>query len=113
MEDGNQISTVEQQRKVMAGVAHQILDGKIGIVAGARELVRLRFPSRAESDEDILVFVGIDSETDHLPLGEIRRLWNREVLKIKDEELMRYEVQVKERAFNACKNLIAKFEHTD
>ena len=94
----------------MADVARQILGGKIGIVTGARELTRMRFPSRAESDEDILVFVGIDSQTDHLPLGEVRKFWNSEVLKAKDEELKQFELWVKEQAFTACKNVIAKYE---
>jgi hypothetical protein len=110
MEKSEQINSVEEQRKAMVHVARQILDGKVGIVAGARELTRLRFPSRAELDSDILVFVGIDSETDHLPLGNVRRQWNAEVLKVKDEELKCYEDRVKERAFSACKNLIAKYD---
>ena len=109
MEKSEQIYFVEEQRKAMAHMARQILDGKIGIVAGARELTRLRFPSRAESDSDILVFVGVDSETDHLPLGNVRQQWNAEVLKVKDEELKRYEVQVRERVFGACRNLITKY----
>jgi len=78
-------SPAEDRHHEMVRVAQGILDGSIGIVAGARQLTRLRFNSRAENDSDILIFVGIDSETDHLPLGEVRRLWNAEALKIKDE----------------------------
>jgi len=109
MESDNKNRTVEQNRKEMAKVARQILDGKIGIVIAAREINRLRLSSQTERDKDVLVFVGIDSETDHLPLGEIRKLWNAEVLKKKDEELKNYEVKVEERAFAACKNLISKY----
>jgi len=105
------ISNVKEPRQSMVRVAHGILDGSIGIVAGARQLTRLRLPSRAERFSDVLVFVGIDSETDHLPLGEVRRLWNPAALKVKDAELAAYEVKVRERAFEACRALIKRFEN--
>jgi hypothetical protein len=102
--------TKQDQRREMIRVAREILNGSIGIVAGARQMTALRFSSRAEKDEDILVFVGIDSESGHLPLGDFRWRWNKDALKIKDEELNRFELRVKERAFRACENLIAKYD---
>jgi hypothetical protein len=111
MNEPSQISTVEEQRKAMVLVARRIFDGSTGIVAGARELTRLRFPSRAETDKDILYFVGIDSESDHLPLGAVRQHWNTEALKAKDAELQAYEALVRDRAFVACQNLIARYDH--
>lgn len=107
----SQTTTVKEQRKAIVLTARRILDGSTGIVAGARELTRLRFPSRAETDKDILVFVGIDSESDHLPLGEVRQHWNTDALKTKDDELQCYEARVRDRAFAACQNLIAKYDH--
>jgi hypothetical protein len=106
-----QISTVEEQHRAMVRVAHGILNGSIGIVAGARQLTRLRFGSKAENDSDILVFVGIDGQTDHLPLGDVRYRWNTKVLKTKDEELQLYEMRVKERAFRACESFIARHDY--
>lgn len=38
-------------------------------------------------DEDWDLFVGIDSEADHLPLNENRKHWNREALARKDVEI--------------------------
>jgi hypothetical protein len=102
---------VDKQRREIVRVTRGILDGNIGIIAGARQLTRLRFPSRAENDSDILLFVGIDSETDHLPLGEVRRHWNPEVLKVKDAELEAFEAKVRERAFAACQSLIQKLKN--
>jgi hypothetical protein len=108
MSTSSKINTVEEQRREMVRVARGILDGSIGIVVGARQLTGLRFSSQAEKDDDILVFIGIDSETDHLPVGDVRRHWNEGALKTKDEELQRYETHVKERAFRACENFIAR-----
>jgi len=105
-----QINTVEEQRREMVRVARGILNGGIGIVSGARQLTHLRFCSRSDNNSDLLIFVGIDSESDHLPLGDVRRHWNVKALKIKDEELNRFEARVKERAFRACEGIIAKYD---
>jgi hypothetical protein len=111
--DSAEINNEQDQRREVVRVAREILGGSVGIVAGARRMMNLYFDfaqrrSPMEKDKDILVFVGIYSESDHLPLGDFRRHWNKEALKIKDEELNRFELRVKERAFQACKNLIAK-----
>ena len=58
--------------------AQRILSGNLGIVAGARQLSGLGFDVGAEHDSDFIFFVGIDSETDHLPVGEVRSRWNAE-----------------------------------
>ena len=105
-----QINNREDKCREMVLVAKGILNGDIGIIAGARQLSRLRFHSRTEKDSDILFFVGIDSETDDLPLGDVRRHWNPEALMIKDEELRRYESRLKEQAFRACHGLIARYD---
>jgi hypothetical protein len=93
----------------MVSVARGILNGAIGIVAGAREIASMRFGSTAEYDEDVLVFVGIDSESDHLPVGDVRRHWSPEALRAKDAELRTYEAHVKKSAFRACDCIIARY----
>ena len=95
----------------MVCVARGMLNGAIGIVAGAREIARMQFVSTTQYDRDVLVFVGIASESDHLPLGEIRQQWAPEALRVKDEELQSYEARVRERAFRACEGLIARYSH--
>ena len=70
-------------------IAQRILSGESGIVAGARQLARLRFDVGAEHDSDFIFFVAVDSESDDLPLGEVRSHWNADVLKEKDAELQK------------------------
>ena len=111
MSTSSQITTVEEQHREMVRVARRILDGSIGIVAGARQITRLRFGSTAENDSDVLVFIAIDSETDHLPLGDVRRHWSAEALRAKDEELRGFEDWAREHTFKACKSLIARYGH--
>jgi len=98
--------------KIVA-TAQRILSGELGIVAGARQLSGLRFDVGAEHDSDFIFFVGVDSETDHLPVGDTRSHWSSDVLKAKDEALQSFEASVRERALEACRSLIQKHETHD
>jgi hypothetical protein len=67
-------------------IARGILDGSISIIAGSRQL-RAFCGGHGRIDEfdpDFLTFVGIDSETDDLPVGENRRHWGADALAKKD-----------------------------
>jgi hypothetical protein len=91
-------------------IARSILSGELGIIAGARQINGWRFDVRAEHDPDFLFFVGLDSETDHLPIGESRQHWSAEALRAKDAEIAQYESFYRTRALEACKSLIQKYE---
>ena len=99
-------------RKIVA-TAQSILSGEVGVVTGARQLCGLGHQIGADRDPDFIFFIGIDSETDHLPIGEVRQHWNPEALRVKDVELADYEARVRERAFEACRSLIQKYDHGD
>jgi len=101
------------QHRDMVRAARDILAGRTGIVEGARKLRQFRFSSLLQNDPDILAFVGIASEADSFPLGGVRRKWNTETLKNKDEELRLYESRVRQRAFQACERIISKFAVAD
>ena len=93
----------------IVAVAKSILSGELGIVAGARQLARWRFDVGAEHDPDLIFFVAIHSQTDHLPVGEVRSRWSPEALKAKDEELQRFEASVRDAALRVCHSLIQKY----
>jgi hypothetical protein len=97
-------------RKVVVA-AQSILSGELGIVAGARQLCGLAHQVGADRDPAFTIFIGIDSESDHLPIGEVRQRWNPDALLAKDAELADYESRVRERAFESCRSLIKKYDH--
>ena len=107
----------EEHRRLASGkivaTAQRVLAGELGIVAGARQLSRLRFDVGAEHDSDFIFFVGVDSETDHLPVGEVRSRWSADALKAKDEELRAYEASVRDQARRVCQSLIQRYETHD
>ena len=91
-------------------IARAILSGELGIVAGARQLAPWRFDLDEERDPDFMHFVGLDSETDDLPIGAVRAKWSPNALSAKDEQLRAYEASVRDQTFRACQNLIQKYE---
>lgn len=98
--------------KIVA-TAQRILSGELNIVAGARQLASLRFDVGAEHDSDFIFLVGVDSETDHFPVGEVRSRWSTDALREKDGELQAYEASVRERTFQVCRSLIQKYKAHD
>ncbi len=97
--------------KEVVHVSRSVLDRSVGVIEGARLLAALRFRVRAENDEDFLVFTGIDSQTDHFPLSDVRARWNSDALVRYDAERQRAESDFREGAEVACRNLIRKYEN--
>lgn len=56
-----------------------------------------------------MVFVAIDSETDHLPVGTVRRDWAPEALEEKNREIREYEEASRHDAYYAARNLLKKY----
>ena len=63
-------------------IATNILDGRVGIVEGSRQLMEFWLSVDPEQeDSDLLGMCGIESQTDHLPLGDVRQYWDAEALR--------------------------------
>jgi hypothetical protein len=58
-----------------------------------------------DTTEPYLFFVGVSSETDHLPFGAVRRQWSPESLKQKDLEAATYESRIREPSLSACREI--------
>ena len=101
-------------RQQAVAVACDMLEGRIGIIEGSRKLASLsQRVGIVQFDADFLPFVVIDSETDHLPLGEVRLHWAADALAAKDAELVLAETFYREPAFEACSRLIARFANQE
>lgn len=99
----------ERQAKIehrIEKVAKLLLAGQVGVIPASRELSRLRYDVEPRIAEMLLTFVGIDSETDTLPLGDVRREWNRDALKRKDLEIASAEEFYRKSAVEAATELI-------
>jgi hypothetical protein len=87
----------------------QMLSGQLGIIAAARQIISLAFQLHGDKfvHEMFGVFVAIDSETDHLPVGPERRHWATDALAAKNVEIQKYEESCREDAFQAAHKVVA------
>jgi hypothetical protein len=100
-------------QKQIIEIAKGVLSENIGIVAGTRRLIQSDLLAGGSlKDPDIKFLIGLNSETDQLPIGEVRKHWNPEALKEKDSELATCEAKFRERAFEVCRRLIEKYSRT-
>ena len=78
---------------------------------GSAQIARLRYELEidGDNDSDLMAFVGVESETDTLPVGAAALNWSKEALVSKEPELR----DAREWAFKTvrveCENLIARF----
>ena len=86
----------------------RLLCDEISYLESSRIVSRLRFELDAEEDPDFTVFLVIDSETDHLPVGMQRRYWSADALAQKDAEMQSAEQWARSIGETAAHNLWAK-----
>lgn len=73
---------------------------------GCRRVSRLVFDLNQRSNKLFLPFVGVDSETDRFPLGDVRTRWSPAALARADEERANVEKHHKSFVANACTALL-------
>jgi hypothetical protein len=81
-----------------------LLDACVRLAALAHDLV----PSWAE-DQDFVIFGLVASESDHLPLGEVRQQWSAQALTKADAEIASICDFYRSQILAACSNVIARF----
>ncbi len=97
-------------RAQMLELVKQMLSGDLGVVAAARALVPFSDGVEPEIGAILNVFVGIDSETDAFPIGEVRQYWCPESLEHEDLKLAAAERFWHETAMDAGARLLRLLE---
>ena len=93
-------------------IARRMVGGELGVIEGCRTLSSMRWELEAEMADQFLPFVAIDSETDDLPIGAVRDLWDLDALARKDQQFRRYEQIYRTQAIEACLVLIKHLGQT-
>ena len=94
------------ERQRAREVAEAVLDGRTTVLEAARELVSIAHTDAIANEEDRILIIAIESETDDLPIGEVRKLWAPYVLEAKDAEIARCEELWKAQFIEACKRIV-------
>jgi hypothetical protein len=90
-------------------IARNVLDGKLDLLNGCAELSYKVHLGGLAADPEFGIFMGVWSESNHLPLGPDRRHWNAEALKRKDENIAQITAAYRETVLAACRRLIERF----
>lgn len=83
-------------------LARKSVDDKIATLEGSRQMFAYQNLLHAGEDEESRVFLGIDTESDHLPLGRARDHLSASVLREKDREIKGCEDLHRARAVKAA-----------
>jgi hypothetical protein len=108
--DDHDLECSEDVRSQILFIAKKLLGDQISAIAASRELSPLRHQVSKEIAEVLIVFTTIDSETDTLPIGEVRQHWTPEALKHKDREITEAENLYRDAAREAADHLLRLLE---
>jgi len=96
-------------RGKIVAICEATLAEEIGIIAASRRLSALGLELFDGRHEDFIMFDGVYTETDHLPVDKEQKNWSAEALKRKDAEIAEAEAFYKNEVFAACRKLIERF----
>jgi hypothetical protein len=85
------------------------LSGGAGLIETARALTRFGHELGARLEPDFITFMGIDSETDALPVGPARQPWAADALVEADRKIAQIEDFYRQRATASAQRLIARY----
>jgi hypothetical protein len=96
--------------KEVVALCRAMLDEKLSFFEGAVRICSLRAKlALPDADPDLLAFVLIESETDHLPPKRIQHRWSPGALERLQQDFERTETWARSFASEACENLIKRF----
>jgi len=87
-------------------IAQAVLDGRTPVLEAARALFSVAHTDAIAEFEDRRFIIGVASETDHLPVGEVRKLWAPDALEEKDVEIARAEELYKADFLETCRRIV-------
>ena len=87
-------------------IAQAGLDGRTTVLEAVRALVFLAHTDAVADVEDRKFIIGIESDTDHLPVEEVRKLWASSALNEKDVEIARAEELYRADFLETCRRIV-------
>jgi len=91
--------------------ASACLDGQIGAVEACWALSGFALShEHLLPEKDSNLFIGVQSETDALPVGTLREQWHPDFLPAKLEHIAQYEASITNEVKDACGRLIVALE---
>jgi hypothetical protein len=100
----------EEHCRMIRARALDLIEGRLSVIESARVLSKLAYWAQLNDDSDLTTFVAIDSETDTLPVGEVRKHWAQHALEREDIEIEKAENLYRASAIESARRLAERFE---
>ena len=95
----------EWERQRAKELAKAVLDGRTTILEAVRQLVSLAHTDAIANEADRTLVIAMESETDSLPIGEVRKLWAPDALLEKQPQIERAEALWRKEFLEVCKRI--------
>ena len=93
-------------------IAGSFLDRQMSLLEAAYKLLPIINRNRElASEDDSRFIIGINSETDDLPIGPVRELWDEDALRDKDREIKRCEEIWDDEFRETCKRILLRLQN--
>ena len=101
----------EDSRHAAVQTARALISGDIPMPEGCVCLFHLSHDLVPDwrVDPDLVIFGVVASSCDHLPLGDVRKLWSNDALAKADAEIASLSAFYRSEVVDACSNVIARF----
>ena len=102
-------SNQEQNRLKVKKICQAMVENKMSYIMGSRLILSFARGAGFHTDDpDILIIVGIESETDHIPSQSELAHWNRQAMAEQKDDWAGFEKWAQEVGKEACLNLISR-----
>jgi hypothetical protein len=99
---------ITQMRQRIAATAEGMLSGQCSYIDGARRINDMLDSARLDRlEEPFVAFVAITSETDAVPIGELRERWHADARTKLEPEWAKAEQYAKDVGEPACREVVA------
>lgn len=95
--------------KRLCMLCNRIMNGQESIISGCIKMSQYRFWMKEEDNSNWDIFMIVSSDTDHLPIGDVREYWSTYALKEKDLEIGKIEIFYREDVVKAIKNIFQQY----
>ena len=103
------LETIDTAKSEIRQWCQSMLDGKVSYIEGTRQLLKLVHDAGFdELDDCIIPFIAIDTETDHIPDRDVRRLWSENAVARAKNSWEDAEAKAKQNGMKACTRLLLR-----
>lgn len=100
---------VKHCRKIRAR-ALDFLEGRLGVIETTRAMLPLAHWTKVQSEPEFLLFRAIASETDDLPVGDVRAYWAADTLEREDVRIDAAEKLWREQVLCVAARLVERYQ---